>query len=253
MKVSNASADTTKTGEKDKKIKLLDNLGLNASYDLIADSLNLSTINLRGRTTIKGVSVNFGGVIDPYMVDTLGSRVTRVHRYAWDYNDGIAKIGRLTRANLSFGMQFSSENLKSKKEEKKKGEGEETSEDSQTPAPAPEYVPFNLPWSLNFDYNFNYTRNNPYKKGIFSQVVSATGSITITPKWRLTMNTNYDIVAKQFSFTNFYITRDLHCWDMSFSFVPFGYMKSYSFTINAKSGMLRDLKIDKRSSPYDNR
>jgi hypothetical protein len=256
MKVRNSSADTTKTAEKDKKIKLLDNLGLSASYDLIADSLNLSTINLRGRTTIKGVSINFGGTIDPYMVDTIGSRVNRVHRYAWDYNDGIGKLGRLTRANLSFGMQFSSEDLKGKsnKEDSNKAEGKEGEDGEATaPTPTPEYVPFNLPWSINFDYSFNYTRNNPYRKGEFSQVVSMSGNVTITPKWKLSMNTNYDIVAKQFSFTNFNVSRDLHCWQMSFSFIPFGYMKSYSFTLNANSGMLRDLKIDKRSSPYDNR
>lgn len=252
MKVLDTAKDTTKSGEKYKKVKLVDNLGLNASYDLIADSLNLSLINLRGRTTIKGVSINFGGIVDPYMVDTTGNFVTRVNRYAWDYNKGLAKLGRLTRANLSFGMQFSSQDLqkKSKKDEKEEGSEEE---ESQAAAPPPEYVEFNMPWNVNFDYNFNYTRSNPYIKGVFSQVVSFNGSLTITPKWSLTVNSNYDIVAKQFSFTTFNVHRDLHCWEMTFSFIPFGYMKSYSFTLNAKSGMLRDLKIDKRSSPYDNR
>jgi len=47
------------------------------------------------------------------------------------------------------------------------------------------------------------------------------------------------------------VNRDLHCWSMAFNFVPFGYMKSYSFTINAKSSMLKDLKIQKRQSHYD--
>jgi hypothetical protein len=57
------------------------------------------------------------------------------------------------------------------------------------------------------------------------------------------VNTNYDIVAREFSFTTFNVNRDLHCWSMAFNFVPFGYMKSYSFTINAKSSMLKDLKF----------
>ena len=48
------------------------------------------------------------------------------------------------------------------------------------------------------------------------------------------------------------VNRDLHCWQMAFNFVPFGYMKSYSFTINAKSSMLKDLRLQKRESNYDN-
>ena len=66
------------------------------------------------------------------------------------------------------------------------------------------------------------------------------------------MNTNYDISAKAFSFTNFSIYRDLHCWEMSLNFVPFGYMKSYSFTLNARTSMLKDLKVSKQRSFYDN-
>ena len=66
------------------------------------------------------------------------------------------------------------------------------------------------------------------------------------------MNTNFDIQAGEFSFTTFNLTRDLHCWGMSFNFVPFGYRKSYSFTISAKSSMLADLKLQKQQSHYDN-
>ena len=66
------------------------------------------------------------------------------------------------------------------------------------------------------------------------------------------MNTNFDINAGQFSYTTFNVNRDLHCWQMAFSFVPFGYAKSYSFTINAKASMLKDLRVQKNQSFYDN-
>jgi hypothetical protein len=48
------------------------------------------------------------------------------------------------------------------------------------------------------------------------------------------------------------VTRSLHCWNMAFNFVPFGQRKSYSFTINASSALLKDLKIDKQRSWFDN-
>jgi len=74
----------------------------------------------------------------------------------------------------------------------------------------------------------------------------------LTDKWKISMNTNFDIQAREFSYTTVNVNRDLHCWQMAFNFVPFGYMKSYSFTINAKSSMLKDLRLQKRESNYDN-
>ncbi len=115
------------------------------------------------------------------------------------------------------------------------------------------YTDFNIPWDFGFDYSFNYSGpRRPSEKGRFSQTVGFRGNLNLTSKWRLSMNTNYDITAGEFSFTTFNVNRDLHCWSMSFNFVPFGYMKSYSFTINATSSMLKDLKLQKRQSHYDN-
>jgi len=244
--------DTTQAEQKYKKVKLLDNLSFGTSYDLIADSLNLSPINIRGRTTVKDVSINFGGVVDPYMTDSSG---VKIHDYAWNHNSGLAKIGRLTRANLSFGLSFSSQDKKRDSGSGGRQQGSPEEEEETEKALTNEdlgYVNFELPWDVRFDYNFNYSRSNPFKKGTVSQTISFRGSLKLTPKWDISVNSNYDISAGEFSFTTFNVHRDLHCWDMSFSFVPFGYLKSYSFTLNAKSGMLRDLKIDKRRSHYDN-
>mgnify|MGYP007135440331 CR=1 FL=1 len=44
----------------------------------------------------------------------------------------------------------------------------------------------------------------------------------------------------------------LHCWQMSFNWVPIVFRKSLSFTINVKASMLKDLKYDRNSSFYDN-
>jgi len=114
------------------------------------------------------------------------------------------------------------------------------------------YTDFNIPWDFGFDYTFNYSRINPNEKGRFTQTVNMRGSLNLTKNWRFNMNTNYDIMAREFSFTSFSVYRDLHCWEMSLNFVPFGRMKSYSFTLNARTSMLRDLKVTKQRSFYDN-
>jgi hypothetical protein len=42
------------------------------------------------------------------------------------------------------------------------------------------------------------------------------------------------------------VTRDLHCWQLAFSWTPSGYGKQYSLLINIKSPTLRDLKYEER-------
>lgn len=240
--------DTTKTDSEQKfrKVKIIDNFSFGSSYNLIADSLNMSPISIRARTTIAGVSVNLGSTLDPYEVN---ENYVPIHKYVWSSRKGIQKLGRLTRANLSFGMSF-----RSKKGEKESNENKELVEDENVlPGDYSNYTDFNIPWDFGFDYSFNYAGpSNSYPDGKFTQTLGFRGNLNLTDKWRMSMNTNFDIMAKEFSFTTFTVNRDLHCWSMAFNFVPFGYMKSYSFTINAKSSMLKDLKLEKRQSHYDN-
>jgi hypothetical protein len=243
MKIQD-SADTTGTN-KFKKVKLIDNFSLATSYNLIGDSLNLSPISIRGRTTVKDIGINFGAILNPYMTNKNG---VTINQYTWNHLHGLGKLGRLVNANLSFGLQFSS---KKGKEESKKAK-EAIEQENILPGDYRNYVDFNVPWDFGFDYSFSYTRPNPYLKGRFTQTVNLRGSLSLTEKWKVNMNTNYDIMARQFSFTNFSVFRDLHCWEMSLNFVPFGRMKSYSFSLNARTSILRDLKISKQRSYFDN-
>lgn len=241
--------DTTKTdaGQKFKKVKLIDNLSFSTSYNLIADSLNLAPVSIRARTTVAGVSINMGGVVDPYMVN---DDYLKINKFVWNERTGLKRVGRLTRANLSFGMNFNSKDEK-KGSTQKQGDTEE--EEPDLPDIFADYMDFSIPWTFGFDYSFNYSgpsRGAP--DGRITQTLGLRGNLSLTDKWKLNMNTNFDIKAGEFAYTTFNVTRDLHCWQMAFNFVPFGYMKSYSFTINAKSSMLKDLKIQKNQSFYDN-
>jgi len=241
-------ADTTKTDTEQqfRKVKIIDNLSFSSSYNLIADSLNLAPISMRARTTIAGVSINMGGILDPYELD---ENYRKINKFSWNEKNGIGKLGRITRANMSFGMSF-----KSKKGEQESDRNKELVEDVNLfQGGYEDYIDFNIPWDFGFDYSLNYsgpTSSTP--NGTVTQTLGFRGNVNLTEKWRISMNTNFDIMEKEFSFTTFNVNRDLHCWAMSFNFVPFGYMKSYSFTINAKSSMLKDLKLQKQQSHYDN-
>lgn len=250
MKMIDTKDTTSNSKEiKYKKVKLIDNFSLSSSYNLIADSLNMAPIGIRARTTVAGVSINMGSVVDPYIVN---DEYQRINQWAWNNRSGIGKIGRLTSANLSFGMNFNSKSKKDKNNVAGDGEGEEEVK-NRRPTIYDEYADFSLPWNFGFDYSFNYSGpSSGAPDGRFSQTLGIRGNVSLTDKWKIAMNTNFDIQAREFSYTSLNISRDLHCWQMTFNFVPFGYMKSYSFTINAKSSMLKDLMLKKQESHYDN-
>lgn len=233
-----------------KKVKIIDNLGMSTSYNMIADSFKLSPVSLNARTTIKGISINMGANLNPYIVDSKGN----MHdEYTWNNESGLKKLGRITNANMSFGMNFDS------KKDKKEETGDKKKKVEEKPLPDGEilYSAFKIPWSIRFNYSFYY--NNTFRpdkngkiKGKINQSLNLGGHLSLTEKWQSEMTTNFDIQAMKFSFTTINITRTLHCWSMSFNFVPFGERKSYSFNLSASSAMLRDLKISKQNSWRDN-
>ena len=248
----NDSIATKDEKPKYKKVKIID-ISANTSYNMIADSFKLSPIGISARTTIKGISVNMGANLNPYMVNTAG-RV--IDEYVWSHKSGLGKLGRLTNANMSFGMNFDSKKVKPETEaDKNKKPGEKPVKSDE-----PEYADFNMPWSFRFDYSFYYNKTYAYNSvtkiakptTTINQSLNFGGRLSLTDKWQMDVNTNFDVQAMKFSFTTVNISRSLHCWTMSFNFVPFGDRKSYSFNLSASSAMLRDLKISKQSSWRDN-
>jgi hypothetical protein len=111
------------------------------------------------------------------------------------------------------------------------------------------YSVFDVPWSLTMSYSVNY-----YKSGLkstVSQALSFSGSLTVTKKMSINYTSGYDFTGKQLTMTNIGMSRDLHCWQMTFNWVPVGYYKMWNFTIRVKSPVLGDLKYDRRKDFHD--
>lgn len=111
------------------------------------------------------------------------------------------------------------------------------------------YYDFNIPWNFGFNYSVSYT-NNGIKKNI-TQTLGFNGSVNLTPKWGLTFNGGFDFENKKFTPGTFNLTRDLHCWQMTFAWTPIGTARGWSFHIGVKSSMLADLKYDKSRYRFD--
>ena len=112
------------------------------------------------------------------------------------------------------------------------------------------YYDFSIPWNFSFNYGINY-RNNGAVKDII-QTLSYNASVTLTPKWGITVSGGFDFETGKLTTGVFTLTRDLHCWQMSFNWVPVGTRRSWQFNISVKAASLQDLKYDKHSSYLDN-
>ena len=270
--------DTTNKAE---KIALLRNFGVSTSYNLAAEEFRLSNISLRATTdllknkelskTIKttGLSINFNGSIDPYVyqLDSItddGLETQRVYQlkldqFAWNNGQG---LGQFSQFNISMNTGFqgskkgggakasSGRSMKGGVDGVDTNTGKEEAELSEFIANPDLYVDFNIPWSVRLTYNVNYTRKG-FDESKVTQSLRFNGDISITEKWKLTYQSGYDFTNDKFTEARFNVIRDLHCWDMTLSWVPFGRYQSYNFTIKAKSSLLQDLKLSKKRNASD--
>ncbi|MBN2484421.1 MAG: LPS-assembly protein LptD [Bacteroidales bacterium] len=261
--------DTTGKAEP-RKIVLIRNLGLATSYNPFKEEFKWSDISLNGSTQLfKNVlSLQITSRFSPYrykMVDTTqkGDPVYKVVDEFF-YSSGKGLV-RFTNLSVNAGLS-----LKSKQGQSKEKDDAQTQEeldqaniyrDPMNPdyefvpgydAITGTYVDFSIPWSLSFNYNWMLNRPGLVKDQTLTHTLGFRGDFSLTKKWKIGFNSGVDLVTKEITFTNININRDLHCWEMQFSMVPFGRARNYNFTIRAKSSILRDLKFDKKQSWYDN-
>ncbi|HAI82420.1 MAG TPA: LPS-assembly protein LptD, partial [Chitinophagaceae bacterium] len=121
----------------------------------------------------------------------------------------------------------------------------------QNPA---EFVDFNIPWSAQIQFSLNYNRIfNSTLRG-FQNVLNAnmnlSGDFSLTPKWKFGGNTYFDFKQRRLENLNVFLTREMHCWQMAIN-LSLGQFRSFSITINPKSGILRDLRINRNRFFYN--
>lgn len=244
MKVRNSKDTVTGT----KKIMLIDNFTIATSYDLAKDSVRWSPITLSGYTTLfKDLKITYGSSWDMYAPDSLGRRTNSTE---WKAHH---RLLRLDNTTWDLGLNYSLSSGKSKTVKKPvRGSEEEISDINNY---YNTYVDFDIPWSFSVTYNLHYgkTRSNlalPRVESI-TQTIGFNGQMNITPKWKINLQSGYDVVHGQLSYTNIRVDRDLHCWEMHFNWTPKGGQQQWSFSINVKASVLQDLKLDKKKDFRD--
>jgi len=253
-----------------KKVMLIDNFTISTSYDLAKDSLRWSNINLSARTTLfKKIQISYASAYSPYGLYTQPFwGYTMVNNYTNPFYSSTpgpvintsqysinSKILRFIQAgwNLSVGYDLKPKKDKAKKTPTSISSEEEIEDIRNNPHL---YIDWDNPWTLHVDYNFRYTSvpvltTGELKRDLI-QTLRVAGDVNVTEKWKFSMQTGYDFEQQDFAFTQITIYRNLHCWEMRFSWIPYGTQKSWNFQINAKSSLLQDMKLTKKKDFRDN-
>jgi lipopolysaccharide assembly outer membrane protein LptD (OstA) len=248
------SKKDTITGSK--KIVILDNLSISTQYDFAADSLQWQPLVISARTVLfKQINITANVNFDPYCINEQGQRVNKL-----EINEN-KQLFRLSSTSFNLGVTWTLDgNTFNGKSDKKRPANQQNmgnlSQRSLNSAVlgSTTHADFSNPWSFTFNYSFDYNLRDDYayyrglspKKYTNAMIhtVNIMGDFNITRKWKVGVTTGYDIVGKELTYTKLDIYRDLHCWEMHFEWVPFGFQKGWSFTINVKASVLQDLKYN---------
>lgn len=251
------------TTGKPKKVSLIDNFGMTTSYNIFADELKWSPISMVMRTTLfKTMNVSANANFSLYGLDSLGRQTGTFY---------FEQTGKLMRMNqVSVSLDFSVSDLLTGKDKKKAAAttaggvrpdsglangGTGTDPVPGAPAGVSEfddygYMKFDAPWTMDISYSLSYSKASLTSN--ISQALTMRGRVQLTKKMNITYSTGYDFNAKEITMTQLSFTRDLHCWNMSFNWVPNGNMKMWDFAIRVNASVLQDLKYERRKDYHDN-
>ena len=259
------------------KISLINNLNISTSYNFAADEFNLAPFRMTTGFNFfeNALKLNLNATFDPYTLDEEQRRI----------NTLLIKAGkglmRLTSANAN--LRFSLDNETFNKSEKKEEEEEEEEEEDlydlnnferlsgggrddnlfgeaddfsnglrrkkrENKAVNSEFYRTKVGWNVNFAYSLTYN-NSVGQKTFSNNSLMVSGDIDLTPKWQIGGSSGYDFKGKGITYTQFRFNRDLGSWKLDFSWVPFSNRSSWYFFIGIKSGLLSDLKYEKRREP----
>ncbi len=265
MKVRNKK-DTSEDAVK--KITLIDGLSINGSYNFLADSFKLSPLSMSARTNLfNKVNVTANASFDPYLTDATSGR--RIDKLVW--TEKVASLGTLTTGGISLSSQFKGGDKSGSTTTEPGNSNFSRTNINSSGIPLDEYqqealymqsnpgefADFSIPWSVDFSYSLRFSQFRVLTDGVyvlrktFNQDVTFNNSISLTSKWKIGVQGSYNITTKTIPVLSMYLSRDMHCWQMTINIAPVGKFRFFTINISPKSALLRDLKVNRTRSFYD--
>ena len=245
------------TGEvRSNNLKIIDNLSASAGYNFAADSLKLSRLNVRlSSRVVDGLRLRASASYSFYARDENGREIDT---YIWNAGN---KYLQPLNYSLSLSTSF---------------QGGTNGPRLTTPVYrsydpldqaffSPIDTRFNTqpvqdadsPWGfgLDFSYRWTYRFNQDAQK---SAILNANSiRFRLTPKWQVNTSLGYDFIEKDLTPAQFSLTRNMICWNLSFTFNPFGDFQYYFFRLSLSNSQIASLfqklpglnNLERSSSP----
>jgi hypothetical protein len=232
------------------KTRLIDQLSFTGSYDLLKDSMNLSDIRISLR-------------ISP--VEWFNFVVTSAFSpYDWNPNSGAmlsdyaikeGRLGRFVTNNFATTLTITSKEGRKELNQISERIPQNWNADYEFYMLHPEQLlNFNIPWKINLSHVYTLNANtsiNEFNPETYLQVqtVMFSGDVSLTKRWKVSTQTNFDIKDLKITNSRLSLNRDMHCWALAFHWTPIGGNKSFLFSIRSTSALFQDAKIDLRKPP----
>ncbi|GAB3646769.1 putative LPS assembly protein LptD [Echinicola sediminis] len=261
-RVESDTAETTS-----KKFPLLQSFNISTNYNFVADSFNLAPINMSTRTSFfdNKISVALSATLNPYATQTFteedgDSFTRRINEYAWKRGQG---VGTISRANLNLNGSFNPRGVEKTPADTREeltndylqqgGQLNDAVENeiNRIANDPSQYIDWSIPWNINYSYNLSYSKSDRSGSTNITQAINLSGDVSFSEKWKINFNTGLDLSTQKITQSMIGIARDLHCWQMNASWIPFGSFTSYNIDIRVKASILQDLKISRRRSFFD--
>ncbi len=234
-----------------KKTRIIDALTFNGTYDLMKDTMKLSEIAMNLRISpVKAINFVASSSYSPY--EWLESTGKAIAKYALSSS---GKIGRLTTTNLTTTLTITSKESQKKLEDISKNNGMNWNADYTYFTLYPErVVNFDIPWKFNFSHVYSIVANTN-KTSAFNkdyrqiQTISANGDVSFTKRWKIIGTVNFDVKTTRITYTTLTLSRNMHCWALSFNWIPIGQNQSFLFSLRSTASLFKDAKLDLRKPP----
>lgn len=106
-----------------------------------------------------------------------------------------------------------------------------------------------FPWDVTLNMSYSYSKPFAALPASEQFAMSVAGNLRLTQTWNASAGFAYDVLRRELSGINIRITKQLHCWALSFVWYPVGINSGFYLVLNPVAAVLRDLRIEKRSTP----
>lgn len=254
------------TGERTTNtLRIFDRFNLSTGYNLADDQFPLNDLSFNASSSVfPNLNLNIRARFGFYALDEDGRRMTD---FVWQESNRPARLDQFTfRAQTEFqgGDNGEPEFTQSQAHFPEQYDPLDQSPFMmQDPAFRSQNVQrLHAPWSVGINVNYQTRRSGEGGTLEHSAEVNLNNlRLQLTPEWQFATSFGYDFIQDDMTPSRFRFTRNLHCWNLSFEWNPFGDFQFYLFRLTVNDSQIQSLfqklpglnNLERSSSPINRR